>query len=138
MSDESVVDPPSIEVAYRGLTLVVKPLNIGKFPKFTRAVRPMFAALAGAISSDPSGNPGEGGGLEINVSTIVDLVADHGESMIEAAAVATDKNQAWISEGSPGEFIALVRAIIEVNADFFAQAVARMTTQAPGPTPSSS
>jgi hypothetical protein len=139
MDDLNVMDPPTREVGYRGVALTVKPLTIGQVPKFTRAIRPMFAALAGVVASAPSGDDAGGGGEPLmDVEGLLTIVADHGEAAIEAVAVATNKTPAFICEGSPLEFLELARAVLEVNADFFAKAAAQVVTSGPGPTPSSS
>lgn len=140
MDDLSVLDPPSREVAYRGVSLTVKPLTIGQVPRFTRAIRPMFAALASVAVSTPSGGDGGGGGepLEMDVDKLLDLVIEHGDAAIEAVAVATGRNVAFISEGSPLDFVELARAVIEVNADFFARAAQQVAVTGAGSTPSSS
>lgn len=117
MEDVSVLEAASREVAYRGETLRVTPLKVGQIPRFLRIVRPMFGALGGAALSPGSA----AGGVELD---IMQLVADHGEALIEAVAVATGKPADWVGQGEADEFAHLVKAVLEVNADFFAKKVA--------------
>lgn len=125
MEDLSVLEVASKEVTYRRETLRVTPLKVGQIPRFLRAVRPMFGALAGSALS-----PGQaGGGVELDIMA---LVADHGEGLIEAVAVATGRPTDWVAEGEAHEFAQLVKAVLEVNADFFAKKVAPLLS---GPAP---
>lgn len=138
MDDLSVVEAPAVSLAYRGESLSITPLTVGQLPRFARAVRPVFAALAGLIASPSLGDGAGGGGdlgIELPVEQLLQMIDQHGEQMIEAAAVAIRKPAEWVAAGTPVEFMELVRKIIEVNADFFGRAV---TAQAgAGPTPSS-
>jgi hypothetical protein len=50
---------------------------------------------------------------------VADLVADHGADLIKAVAVALRKDPKDIEDLELEEFIGLVRAVVEVNTDFF-------------------
>ncbi len=125
MDDLSVLEPTTVTVGYRGETLEITPLKVGQIPRFLRAVRPMFGALAGQVTS-----PGvAGGGVELD---ILKLVEDHGEGLIEAAAIAINRKPEWVGGGDADQFALLVKAVIEVNADFFAKRVAPLLGNLPG------
>jgi hypothetical protein len=127
MDDVSVLEVVSNEAAYRGETLRVTPLKVGQIPRFLRTVRPMFGALAGKL-----GSPGQaGGGVDLELD-ILKLVEDHGETLIDAVAIAINKPAAWVAEGEADEFAQLVKVVIEVNADFFAKKVAPHLGSLPG------
>jgi hypothetical protein len=119
MEDMSVLEAPSQEVVYRGETLKVTPLTVGQIPAFLRTIRPALGSLAGLASSP--GQAGEGAGIEVD---LVALIADHGEALIEALAVATGKPVDWLGKGMADELAVLIKAVVEVNADFFAKRVA--------------
>jgi len=88
--------------------IVVEPLRIGQLPAFTRAIRSCGGLLlAVADGADPS--------------ALLDVIADHGDAVIEACAVATREDVKRIADLTPDEFIALIAAVIGVNRDFFAR-----------------
>lgn len=137
MNDLSVLEKPTRQVSFKGETLTVSPLKVGQIPAFTRAIRPVFAAVAELLASPPLSEGSGGGGeptveltveqqikaLNLDMSKIVDLVAEHGENLIKACAVALRKKDEELGDLDVPEFISLVRAIVEVNADFFVRAM---------------
>lgn len=149
MSEFSVLDNGTVQVSFRGEPLKLSPLKIGQIPAFSKAIRPCIAAIAGFITSAPSGDAGSGGGepgldLQVDMRGIVDLFADYGDSMIDAVAVATRIEKATLQDTLPDEFLELVTAVVKVNVDFFGRAMAKATAEnhrrlvsGPGPTPSS-
>lgn len=124
MDDSHVLDPGGNEVAFGGEKLKVTPLKVGQIPAFTRVIKPIFSALDGLFISPP-GEAISAENLEVDAEKVLALITEHGEALIEAAAIAVRKPKAFIEEGTPGEFVHLVRTIIDVNVDFFGQAVAK-------------
>ena len=135
MDDMSVLEQPTHEVAFRGETLTITPLKVGQIPGVLRHIRPILGAIAGLSPS-----PAEaGGGVELD---ILGLVENHGENLIEAAAIAIKRPADFVADADADEFAALVKLLIEVNADFFANKVAPLLAGTPadigaGKTPSS-
>lgn len=124
MSDDlDILDPQPVLVEFRGERLEIRPLTIGKLPKFMRLARPIIDAAVGRGEELPD----EDAAI---IDMIVGLIADHGEAAIEAAALVTGKPAAWIEEGNPAEFPGLVRAFIAANKALFDQ---RIAPQAVGP-----
>jgi hypothetical protein len=105
-NDLDVLDPTGRNVTIAGQSLTVKPLTIGQLPRFVRAIRPAWPQLAGH-------------GEEESAPDWLTLVAEHGEALIEAAAVATGMESKEIEALAPDEFVVLCGAIFEVNIDFF-------------------
>lgn len=117
------------KVSYGEEILDVSPLKIGQIPAFARAIRPMLATLADTFTSAPAGE-GKSSGVElqVDIEELVDLVAVHGDAMVDAVAIAIGKKREEIAgSGDLVGFVDLVVAIIEVNADFIARAVAKAT-----------
>lgn len=116
MDDLENVLPAEWQVVTVGGELIeVTPLTIGQLPAFTRALRPCLAQFDGA---------GDGG------VDIAALLAEHGEHIIEAVAVAVRRPREWVSALPADEFIALAEKIMEVNADFFLRRVLPALTSA--------
>lgn len=123
MDGTEAIEPISTAITVRGETLQLSPLTIRQIPKFARAIQPGFAKLAIAADALLDGSP-------LGPQEWVDLLADHGDSLIDAAAVATGKPIEWLDTLDPADFLALVTGIVQVNADFFAQRLAPTLTAA--------
>ncbi|QKS31495.1 MAG: hypothetical protein HT579_04235 [Candidatus Accumulibacter similis] len=94
--------PVSIEI--RGETLDLTPLRVGELPAFVRAIRPFAEQLTTAIDW-------------------LGICADHGESLLEAVALASRRPRLWVDGLALDEAIRLAEALLEVNADFFVRRV---------------
>ncbi len=102
--DVDVLDPPSRTVRFGGRDVLVRPMTVGKIPAVTRALR-------GVQLGDTS------------LEGIMVLVADHGDQVLQAAALATDLPLDEVKEAALPEFVELFGAVVEVNAAFFTRAV---------------
>jgi hypothetical protein len=85
-------------------------------PKFVRLARPVIDAL---LEADLAQSP-----MGAEVDLLLEVIGDHGEAVIAAAALVTAKPQAWVEAGDPAEFLQLATAIFEVNRDFFTRRLA--------------
>ena len=120
--------PLSIEIA--GERIDLTPLKVGEVPAFARAVQPIAAGL----SASPDW---------------LALLAEHGEAVIAAIAIATRRPVDWVAGLDLDEAVRLAEAVFGVNADFFIRRLLPSVTQAaarigqtlesptPGVTPSS-
>jgi hypothetical protein len=119
------IEKPEQQVEVGGRTFVVRPLTIGQLPAFTRHIRPM----AGAIAPLLDGAQGEQGDL---MATLLDLITEHGDGLIEAAAIALRVKRGEIESLDPMEFLQLLLPVVKVNADFFARRLQPALRQAMG------
>lgn len=131
---------PVAVVEFRGERLEIRPLVLADLPAFSRLVGPIVAEFF-------SGSHPE---WLVNDEVMLDEVLErHGESIIEAAAIATGRSAEFIGGNDSGaELVALARAIVEGNRDFFIRKVratrARQSlaqslpATGDGPTPSTS
>lgn len=120
--------PLSIEIA--GERIDLTPLKVGEVPAFARAVQP----IAVGLSASPDW---------------LALLAEHGEAVIAAIAIATRRPVVWVAGLDLDEAVRLAEAVFGVNADFFIRCLLPSVTQAaarigqtlesptPGATPSS-
>lgn len=120
--------PLSIEIA--GERIDLTPLKVGEVPAFARAVQP----IAVGLSASPDW---------------LALLAEHGEVVIAAIAIATRRPVVWVAGLDLDEAVRLADAVFGVNADFFIRRLLPSVTQAaarigqalesptPGATPSS-
>ena len=120
--------PLSIEIA--GERIDLTPLKVGEVPAFARAVQP----IAVGLSASPDW---------------LALLAEHGEAVIAAIAIATRRPVVWVAGLDLDEAVRLAEAVFGVNADFFIRRLLPSVTQAaarigqtlesptPGVTPSS-
>ncbi len=127
MTDETFAAlPPVAEtVTIGGEALDVTPLKVGELPIFARTVRP----IAGKLSAAPDW---------------LRLLAEDGETVILALAIACRRPPEWVSGLALDEAIRLAEAVFGANADFFIRRVVpeitrvsqRIGTVIPGQTPS--
>ena len=90
--------PKGVTVA--GTALELTPIRLGELPRILAAVRP----LAADLSAEPDW---------------LDLLARHGEAVLELLAITTRRERAWINDLSLEDAVQLAAAVFEVNADFF-------------------
>lgn len=106
--DYDAISPQGRGATVRGQPMEVTPLTVGQIPAVMRALRGVDLARFDA------------GDLE----ALSDLLADHGDALITALAVAARQHEAVVAGLELDEFLALLAVVIEVNADFFARRVA--------------
>lgn len=106
--DLSVIEPIAAKVPFMGTEYDITPLKVGQLPKFARAIKGIGAeGLASLETGD--------------IASIFELIAEHGEQIIEAVSIASRIDRAKIEEADSDELILLVSAVMRVNADFFAR-----------------
>lgn len=121
MTDElEVLEPTGVAVEFRGESVEITPLTVGHLPRLVRMARPVIDALmaldpealdkVAAVGADSDAD---------QLGVVFDLVGEHGDAVIDAAAFCSGRNRDWVAGGDLAEFIALVRAVIGVNRDFF-------------------
>jgi hypothetical protein len=123
MSDFDAFPPAPQSLAIAGIALEITPIRVGEIPALLAAVRPFAHRL---VDGDPDW---------------LALLADHGDALITAIAVASRRPQEWVSGLAMDDAIRLATALFEVNADFFVQrvvptiqhAAARINAQMSGP-----
>ena len=101
--------PLSIEIA--GERIDLTPLKVGEVPAFARAVQP----IAVGLSASPDW---------------LALLAEHGEAVIAAIAIATRRPVDWVAGLDLDEAVRLAEAVFGVNADFFIRRLLPSVTQA--------
>lgn len=101
--------PVSVEIA--GEKIELTPLKVGELPAFARAVQ----AIAASLSASPDW---------------LALLAEHGEAVIAAVAIAARRPVDWVAGLDLDEAVCLAEAVFGVNADFFIRRVVPRVTQA--------
>jgi hypothetical protein len=106
-----VIEPPARSATFNGRQITVAPLKVGQLPAFARAIKP----ISGAVEAIATGR------AALTVEAMLDIIADHGEAIIDAVALASGVSVAELSESTPDQLIELAAVCLEVNADFFAR-----------------
>jgi hypothetical protein len=106
-SDVDVIEPQGRSVQFRGQQVQIMPLTVGKIPAVTRALRGVRIG-----DTDAAG--------------MLELVAEHGDQVLDAAALATGLPLSEIEAAELPEFVELFAVLLEVNAAFFTHAVHRL------------
>lgn len=120
-----------VAVTIKGERYEFGALEVGQLPAFARAIRPMGEAVSAILD-----------GGQFTLGTLLDMMADHGEHVIEAVALATGIPVAVINKAKPDELLPAVRGAFEVNRDFFLRrlmpalrAALKPASPGAGPTP---
>lgn len=125
-----IIEPPALQATLNGAPLTLRPLTVGQLPAMMRALQGLELSL------------------EISRENVLELlpalIAENGEAIIEAAAIATRQSREAIEASDLSEFVALVAGVIEINSDFFVQKllptltrhVERLRLRSAGATPS--
>ncbi|MFM2056040.1 MAG: hypothetical protein RLY71_425 [Pseudomonadota bacterium] len=127
----ALVAEPVVFVASSGERVELAALKVRQLPAFARALAPLMGAL-GALAAQ--------GGPVVDVSA---LVAEHGEHVAQAVAVACARPLDWVLDLDAVDFIGLAAQVIEMNQDFFGGTLALVMrlrqgaapTATPTPTP---
>lgn len=123
MNDFDAFPPTALSLEIAGAGLAITPIRIGEIPALLAAVRPFAHRL---VDADPDW---------------LALLADHGDALLAAIAVASRRPKEWVDALALDDAIRLAAALFEVNADFFVQrvvptiqhAAARINAQMSGP-----
>ncbi len=134
MGEFDVIEPPARSATFNGRQITVAPLKVGQLPAFARAVKP----IGGAVEALATGREA------LTLAAMLDLIADHGEAIIDAVAIASGVPAHELADATPDQLIELAAVCLEVNADFFgrrltpalrAAVAGQAATAGPGPTP---
>ena len=104
-NDLEVLFPDGKTVTVAGEGITVKPFTFGQIPKVVGTVK----KLAGVVQGD-----------QIDV---LDAIEKGGEDLLALAAFVVGKPRAWFDAVPTDEGVELLKAIFEVNLDFFAKRV---------------
>lgn len=122
-----VIEPAGQQVTLTcGRTITARPITLGQLPRFVKAIRPAFGALVALVpasSSPEAGGQGaepEGG---LDPVELLTAYADHGEAINDAVSIVTGEPREAIEALNLEDALAVLRAVWEVNSDFFAQRV---------------
>ncbi len=159
MSELNAVLNIGEEVQAGGETLNVLPLGFGRIPGAVKLVIPLanvFRDLLvdwerleelgntakAAASSDDTANAAKTFSQELQEEEYalymkwVEVFADKSENIIAFLAYALMKDRAWFDTIGLDEGIALIKAVVKVNKDFFIQKVLKMWLSSPTPSTS--
>ncbi len=130
MSDDlNVIEPATTSATFNGREIQIRPLTVGKLPGFARAIKPISGSIE-AIAS---------GAAVPDLFTILAMVAEHGEAVVDAVSIATGVEREELMRATPDQLIELAVVAIRVNADFFkgrlTPAILAAVKKATAPTP---
>jgi len=111
----AALPPVPTSIVIGGERIELTPIKVGEVPAFTRAVQPAVATLSSSLSASPDW---------------LALLAEHGEAVIEAVAIASRRPPEWVAGLALDEAVRLAEAVFEVNADFFIRRVLPSMTEA--------
>ncbi len=110
--DLNVLFPVPAMVAVKGEEIHLMPFTFGQLPKAIQLLAPITRALAASGVNATDGISGQ-------LSGWVDLLANAGEDVLALLAWGIKKERSWFDDMSTEDGVVLLRAFVEVNADFF-------------------
>lgn len=105
MNELEQLIPVPAEIRVGGELLELTPIRLGEVPSLARILAPMAGKFG-------QGEP-----------DWLDLLGQHGGSLLSVLAIASRKPREWIDGLAVDEAIQLAAALMEVNADFFVHRV---------------
>jgi hypothetical protein len=108
VTEFEAIAPSQTAATFKGRAIQITPLKVGQLPAFARAVKPIGGAVESMLGSDG-----------VDMGAIMALIADHGESVVEAVAIASGVSVDELNDSTPDELIELGAVALKVNADFF-------------------
>jgi len=119
-SDFAAIERVEKAITVGGRDLTLRPLTIGQLPGFARALKAALPAIA-ALMED---------GRKVDAEAIADLIAEHGENVLEALAIASRLPRADVDALDPVAALELVAEVLAINRDFFVRRLAPALTKA--------
>ncbi len=105
-------------VTIDGVEVIIAPLTVKPLMALIRAVEPFLSTLLyEAQTLDPA--------------RVLTLLGTHGDNIIQAVAICTGREVAWIEQLLPDRLVVLVLKAVEVNQDFFTRALPMLKAAAP-------
>lgn len=129
LDDLAAIAPPEgVTLTLGGREITVIPLPVRNIGKLARLIRPYGERLMRGLL-----------GAGLSTSEVLDLLDEHGDSFLEAVALAAQQDKDWVADLPPHEFMRLLDAVVRVNDDFFVRwllptvtAIAQKLTQSLG------
>ena len=112
--DLNVLFPEGTKITIKGEEINLMPFTFGQLPKAIQLLAPITRALAASGVNATDGVSGQ-------LSGWVDLLASAGEDVLALLAWGIKKERCWFDDMSTEDGVMLLRAFVEVNADFFVQ-----------------
>ena len=101
--EQLTATPQALQIA--GESLTIAPLKVGQLPAFLRAITPLMDYLRAPVID------------------WLALLAQRGDDLLAALAIAVKKPEDWIHALNADEALMLAAKVMEVNADFFTRTV---------------
>ncbi len=129
---------PGREISAGGEKLTLQPFTFGQLPKAAKLLQPISTSMSdtGVFSVNNIGGEVQFGLAPDWPVRIVDLLASGGDGLLDFIAFAANKPREWVDKLGADDGVALTKALMEVNADFFVRRVLPMLGLVPAAAPS--
>lgn len=115
--DLATVVPPERTIRIGDAEYRLRPVCLGQLPRVLAAIKPVAEALAALGPLDPT-DPDRVGAL------LLAVLLEHPQVLLDALVATSDLPASVIEGADLAVGVELLEAVIELNADFFARAVA--------------
>ncbi len=154
VAPQHIVLPISVSDDLSAGSLDIEPMRVGQVLRVLGTVNSMIGELSSAppavLSAFAAGGMGTDQDRMLIGAWAIDLLDRRADDVLKIVSVATGLDRAQLDDLLPDRLIAIVLAVIEVNADFFSRCAPLLkvlaardglpwnTVRSSGPTPSSS
>lgn len=105
-----------------GAAVTVRPMNVGQICRLLHAAVEPVQLLMSIPSDVVERLTGEPGPTADDLRQLFEVLTEQPERVVEMVAIATGQTTAWVEVLPPDQFAYLFATVVQVNADFFAQA----------------
>ena len=125
-NDLEILFPDGVSIKVGTEEVKVMPFTFGQLPFVMKRLVPLVRVFS--TSGVLSFGKDEKGSQTIELAKnwpmyILDVLAEGGEPLMELVAYTVGKQRSWMDTVQTDEGIALVKALVEVNSDFFSKKV---------------
>lgn len=106
-------------VTVRGRKIVVREVDMKSLTPFAAACAPFLSEFDEAGRLGDRRDPDTGEPVPADQFTLFKVLAEHGPAFVNAAALVSDADKAFLENLRPDEFFEVAAKVVEINGNFF-------------------
>jgi len=107
-----------LQLTIQGAVINLTPFKMGELPTVFKTINPISKLILDAVQSP-----------ENQLDSMMKVMTLGGDNVLDLIAIGAKQSRQWVDELEMDEGVALIAAILEVNASFFARKVLPLLTQ---------
>lgn len=123
-ADMDFIDPPRRERTVDGRALVIEPLRARMIPRVLQLLNPVLDDIGLLMLDQAMWDRWAAGRPDVaDLAQIAELLGKRGDALLDALALLTRQDQAWVDELLPDRLAFILGDVFWVNRDFFQRAM---------------